>query len=80
VVSAGAFGGFSSVSPGSWIEIYGANLAGDTRGWAGADFNCVNAPISLDLTSVSVGGARTSRFAGFQCQRYALCCGQNLFA
>src|SRR5580700_11799743 len=39
VVSAGAFGGFSSVSPGSWIEIYGANLAADARSWATSDFN-----------------------------------------
>jgi uncharacterized protein (TIGR03437 family) len=56
VVSASAFGGFSSISPGSWVEIYGANLAGDTRGWAGSDFNGVNAPTSLDGTSVSIGG------------------------
>jgi uncharacterized protein (TIGR03437 family) len=56
VVSASAFGGFTSVSPGSWIEIYGANLAGDTRGWTGSDFNGVNAPTSLDGTSVSIGG------------------------
>jgi uncharacterized protein (TIGR03437 family) len=56
VVSASAFGGFSSASPGSWIEIYGSNLAGDTRGWGGADFNGNNAPTSLDGSSVTVGG------------------------
>lgn len=56
VVSASAFGGFTSVTPGSWIEIYGSNLAGDTRGWAGGDFNGVNAPTALDETSVSIGG------------------------
>jgi len=27
VISAGAFGAFSSIAPGSWIEIYGSNLA-----------------------------------------------------
>src|ERR1022692_325423 len=27
VVSAGAFGGYTSVAPGSWMEIYGTNLA-----------------------------------------------------
>jgi hypothetical protein len=32
VVSASAFGGFSSAAPGSWVEIYGSNLAPDTRG------------------------------------------------
>ena len=56
VVSASAFGGFSSFSPGSWIEIYGGNLASDTRGWASSDFNGINAPASLDGTTVSVGG------------------------
>jgi uncharacterized protein (TIGR03437 family) len=56
VVSASAFGGFTSISPGSWIEIYGSNLASDTRGWAQSDFNGVNAPTSLDGTSVSIGG------------------------
>lgn len=56
VVSASAFGGFSSVAPGSWIEIYGSNLAADTRGWAGSDFTGINAPTSLDGTSVTIGG------------------------
>jgi uncharacterized protein (TIGR03437 family) len=55
-VSAGAFGGFTSVSPGSWIEIYGSNLATNTRSWGGADFKGVNAPTALDGTSVSIGG------------------------
>ena len=56
VVSASAFGGFTSISPGSWIEIYGSSLASDTRSWAGADFNGANAPTSLDGTTVSIGG------------------------
>jgi uncharacterized protein (TIGR03437 family) len=56
VVSASAFGEFTSVSPGSWIEIYGSNLAVDTRSWAGSDFTGVNAPTSLDGTSVTIGG------------------------
>jgi hypothetical protein len=42
VVSASAFGGFTSVSPGSWIEIYGSNLATNTRSWGGSDFKGVN--------------------------------------
>ena len=33
IISAGAFGAFTSVAPGSWIEIYGSNLASDTRSW-----------------------------------------------
>jgi uncharacterized protein (TIGR03437 family) len=56
IVSASAFGGFPSVAPGSWVEIYGSNLAPDTRGWAGSDFVGNNAPISLDGVSVSIGG------------------------
>jgi uncharacterized protein (TIGR03437 family) len=63
VVSASAFGEFTSVSPGSWIEIYGSNLAADARSWAGSDFNGINAPISLDGTSVTVGGQ--SAFVSF---------------
>ena len=56
VITAGDFGASTSVAPGSWIEIYGTNLAGDSRGWTAADFNGVNAPKSLDGTTVTVGG------------------------
>jgi uncharacterized protein (TIGR03437 family) len=55
-VSASAFGGFSSVAPGSWVEIYGSNLAPDTQGWTGADFTGNNAPTMLNGVSVSIGG------------------------
>jgi hypothetical protein len=30
VVSAAAFGAFTSIAPGSWLEIYGSNLAADS--------------------------------------------------
>jgi uncharacterized protein (TIGR03437 family) len=56
VVSASAFGQFKSIAPGSWIEIYGANLAADTQMWGGSDFNGATAPTSLDGTSVTIGG------------------------
>jgi uncharacterized protein (TIGR03437 family) len=56
VVSASAFGEFPYASPGSWIEIYGSDLASDTRSWQGSDFNGNNAPTSLDGTSVTIGG------------------------
>jgi uncharacterized protein (TIGR03437 family) len=56
VVSASAFGGFSSVAPGSWAEIYGTSLAPDTQGWTGSDFTGNNAPTKLNGVSVSVGG------------------------
>jgi uncharacterized protein (TIGR03437 family) len=56
VVSASAFGGFSIISPGSWIEIYGTDLAAATRGWSTSDFSNGVAPTSLSGVSVSVGG------------------------
>jgi uncharacterized protein (TIGR03437 family) len=56
IVTASAFGAFPSVAPGSWIEIYGSNLAADSRSWTGADFTGVNAPTSLDGTKVTIGG------------------------
>src|SRR5581483_2244065 len=56
IVSAGAFGALPAIAPGSWIEIYGSNLAVDARPWAGGDFNGVNAPTMLDGTSVTIGG------------------------
>lgn len=56
VVSASGFGGFSAIAPGTWIEIYGANLSTTTRPWAGSDFNGTIAPTSLDGVTVTVGG------------------------
>ena len=55
VVSAAAFGSFTSIAPGSWIEIYGTNLAADTNKWDNF-FSGVNAPTTIDRTSVSIGG------------------------
>ncbi|HUK19828.1 MAG TPA: IPT/TIG domain-containing protein, partial [Bryobacteraceae bacterium] len=56
IVSASAFGAFTSAAPGSWIEIYGTNLAFSRRFWGAADFSGSNAPTSLDGTSVTIGG------------------------
>jgi uncharacterized protein (TIGR03437 family) len=56
VVSDSSFGGFSSVAPGSWIEIHGSNLATHARDWTLADFNGAQAPTSLDGTAVTIGG------------------------
>jgi uncharacterized protein (TIGR03437 family) len=56
VQSASDFGYFQTVAPGSWIEIYGANLAADTRPWNTNDFTGINAPTSLDRTTVTIGG------------------------
>ncbi len=56
IVSASAFGGFTAISPGSWIEIYGTDLAATTGGWSGSDFQNGVAPTKLGGTTVSVGG------------------------
>ncbi len=56
VITAGSFGSSSTVAPGSWIEIYGSNLAGSTRTWGTADFNGSNGPTTLDFVSVTIGG------------------------
>ena len=56
VISASAFGALASAAPGSWVEIYGSHLASKTRDWTSADFSGVNAPTSLEGTSVTIGG------------------------
>ena len=58
VITASAFGASAAVAPGTWIEIYGNNLAADTRSWTTADFsnNGQTAPVSLDRTSVTIAG------------------------
>ena len=55
VISAGDYGGFTSIAPATWIEIYGQNLATTTADWTGA-FNGNNAPTSVGGTTVTVGG------------------------
>lgn len=55
-ISASQFGAFPTFGPGSWIEIYGTNLAGDTEEWGGSNFNGNNAPTKLGGTSVTIGG------------------------
>jgi len=56
VASATAFGGDRTIAPGTWIEIYGSNLANTTRSWTAADFVGDTAPTSLDGVRVTVGG------------------------
>jgi uncharacterized protein (TIGR03437 family) len=63
VQSAGQFGAFPQVAPGSWIEIYGSNLAIDSRQWSGGDFVGLAAPTALDGTTVTIGGQ--SAFVGY---------------
>jgi uncharacterized protein (TIGR03437 family) len=58
VASAGQFGALPAAAPGSWIEIYGANLATNVRSWAGSDFTNggLTAPTALDSNAVTIGG------------------------
>lgn len=58
VVSASAFGGGTTIAPGSWIEIFGKDLAqpGANRPWGGNDFIGSNAPTQLDNVKVTIGG------------------------
>jgi uncharacterized protein (TIGR03437 family) len=62
VQSAGDFGAFSSITPGTYIEIYGLNLSSTNPGrtWSCGDFtnNCQNAPTSLDGTTVTIGNEK----------------------
>jgi len=56
VISASAFGGASTIAPGTWIEIYGDNLSTVTRAWTASDFTGSTAPTSLGGVTVSIGG------------------------
>ncbi len=55
VITASQFGAYSTISPGTWIEIYGSNLANTTTDWSNS-FQGVNAPTTLAGTTVTVGG------------------------
>src|SRR5437773_1236976 len=50
------FDGSPRFSPGTWVQIFGANLAGSTRTWDARDFNGPQAPTSLDGVSVHING------------------------
>jgi len=60
VVSAAQFGALASPAPGSWIEIYGSNLAASTLTWTLGDFTGNDAPTTLggtaNGTTVTIGG------------------------
>jgi len=58
VLTAGQFGGSSTVAPGAWIEIYGSNLANTTTDWSNS-FQGLNAPTTLGNTTVTIGGLNT---------------------
>ncbi|MGA2133501.1 MAG: hypothetical protein ABSH50_14500 [Bryobacteraceae bacterium] len=58
-VSASAFGEFPTFAPGSWIEIYGTNLAAGAETWGTIDFSGpggVDGPTTLGGTNVTIAG------------------------
>lgn len=55
VITAGQFGAFPTLAPGTWIEIYGSNLANTTTDWSNS-FQGINAPTAVGGTTVTVGG------------------------
>jgi len=56
VMSASGFGGFDAAAPGSWIEIFGQNLAAAPRQWQSSDFSGDTAPTSFEGVSVRING------------------------
>jgi uncharacterized protein (TIGR03437 family) len=57
VISASGYGGFNALAPGTWMEIYGTNLANViSQGWASTDFKGNVAPTALGGTTASIGG------------------------
>jgi uncharacterized protein (TIGR03437 family) len=56
VITAASFGAAKSISPGSWIEIYGQNFATISRAWTAGEFVNGFGPTALQGASVTVGG------------------------
>jgi uncharacterized protein (TIGR03437 family) len=57
VISASGYGGFNAVAPGTWMEIYGTNLANViSQTWTGNDFKGNAAPTAIGGTTVTIAG------------------------
>jgi uncharacterized protein (TIGR03437 family) len=54
VVNAASFE--PNITPGSWVAIYGSNLATATRTWYDSEFNGINLPTQIASVSVQIGG------------------------
>jgi len=63
IVAPSDFGGGVTATVGSFLEIYGTNLAGTTRAWQTSDFSNGNAPTTLDKVSATING--TPAFVSF---------------
>ncbi len=55
VITAQQFGAFTTIAPGTWIEIYGTNLSATTRAWRASDFLGNTAPTVLDNVRIMIG-------------------------
>ena len=55
-ISASAYGGFPAIAPGTWVEIYGINVATTLQGWKASDFTGIRAPTALGGTTVTIAG------------------------
>ena len=55
LIVAGSFGGLTTVGPGTYVEIYGQNLAKTTMGWGQYFVNNV-APTAVDGVGVKING------------------------
>ena len=56
IIAPSDYGGASTAVAGSYLEIYGTNLAATTRPWGASDFSNGKAPTTLDNVSVTVNG------------------------
>jgi len=56
VIAASAFGGFTSIASGTFVEVYGTNLATTTQQWGSSDFHNGQAPTELDMVSATING------------------------
>ena len=53
-------GGAASIESGSWVSIYGTNLAATTRSWQASDFSGDNLPTTLDNVTVTIDGKKAA--------------------
>jgi uncharacterized protein (TIGR03437 family) len=52
--------GAAAIASGSWVSIYGANLATTTRSWQSSDFSGSTLPTTIDNVSVTIDGKKAA--------------------
>jgi len=55
-----AASGDTTISSGSWVAVYGANLSATSRAWQSSDFNGSSLPTALDGVSVTINGKKAA--------------------